>query len=70
MNSFYSKHQKEVTAIAIDHVDIIVVRKSEFDQLLELYPTAQEHLDEVMAYYGSLPSFGQGVVDNELETAV
>ena len=51
-------------------MDIIVVRKSEFDQLLELYPTAQEHLDEVMAYYGSLPSFGQGVVDNELETAV
>ena len=70
LNSFYNKHQKEVTAIAKDHVDVIVIRKSEFDQLLELYPTAQQHLDAVIAYYGLLPSFGQEIVDDVLETTV
>ena len=70
LNSFYNKHQKEVTAIAKNHVDVIVVRKSDFDQLLEQYPTAQQHLDAVTAYHGSLPSFGQGAVDNVLETTV
>ena len=67
LNSFYNKHQKEVTAIAINHVDIIVVRKSEFDQLVELYPNVQEHFDAIVGYYGLLPSFGQGEV---METAV
>lgn len=69
LNSFYNKHQKEVTAVAVNHVDVIVVRKSEFDQLVELYPNAQQHLDDVMTYYGLLPSFDQGVV-NVLETTV
>ena len=69
LNSFYNKHQKEVTAIAVNHVDVIVVRKSEFDQLVELYPNAQQHLDDVLAYYGLLPSFGQGIT-NVLETTV
>jgi len=67
LNSFYNKHQKEITAIAISHVDIIVVRKSEFDQLVELYPNVQEHFDAVVEYYGLLPSFGHGEI---LETAV
>jgi len=67
LNSFYNKHQKEITAIAVDHVDLIVVRKSEFDQLVELYPNVQEHFEAVVAYYGLLPSFGHGEV---LETAV
>ena len=68
LNSFYSKHQKEVTAIAINHVDMIVVRKTEFDHLVKLYPNAQEHLDSVLAYYGLLPSFGQEM--DVLETTV
>jgi len=69
LNSFYNKHQKEVTAIAVNHVDIIVVRKSEFDHLVELYPNAREHLDDVLAFYGLLPSFGQGI-NTTLETSV
>ena len=68
LNSFYNKHQKEITAIAMNHVDIIVVRKSEFDQLVELYPNARQHLDAVLAYYGLLPSFGQTA--DVLETTV
>ena len=70
LNSFYNKHQKEVTAIAVNHVDVLVVRKSEYDQLVELYPDAQQHLDDIVAYYGLLPSYGQGIVNDVLETTV
>ena len=68
LNSFYNGHQKEVTAIAVDHVDMIVVHKSEFDQLVKLYPNAQEHLNSILGCYGSLPCFGEGM--DVLETTV
>ena len=42
--------------MAVNRVNVIIVRKSEFDQLV--YPPARQHLDSVLAYYGLLPSFG------------
>jgi len=68
LNSFYNKSQKEVTAIAVDHVDMIIVHKSEFDQLVRVYPNAQEHFNSILECYGSLPCFGEGM--DVLETTV